>query len=291
MQPTATENGETKKKPQRTHHRSPAYPMINLEQAIERARLIYNGDKRSLTSRAVILKHLGYKDESSGVGNREVSALKQYGLLEEQSGQYKISDRAYAILFLSEASEEKRTNLSDAALTPTIFRELWGRYGSDASDATLKDYLIHSKNFNPASVSDVVENYRSTIEFAKPTGTVYTGEDESESDQDGGEMNVAPPALATPAAHNPPPRQPEPPKNRIQELSDKATERIMQARTRQDVFSLTEGPVTIQWPATLSAESFEDLGDWLDIVKRKIGRSVANKPVNFGDRSMYTDKE
>jgi hypothetical protein len=65
----------------------------------------------------------------------------------------------------------------------------------------------------------------------------------------------------------------------------------MQARTRQDVFSLTEGPVTIQWPATLSPESYEDLGDWLDIVKRKIGRSVVNKPVNFGDRSMYTDKE
>ncbi|HET9790613.1 MAG TPA: hypothetical protein VFR08_04860 [Candidatus Angelobacter sp.] len=43
---------------------------------------------------------------------------------------------------------------------------------------------------------------------------------------------------------------------------------------REDIFSLAEGTVTIQWPATLSAESFEDVSAWLDILKRKIGRSV-----------------
>ena len=47
---------------------------------------------------------------------------------------------------------------------------------------------------------------------------------------------------------------------------------------REDVFSLIEGPVTIQWPAALSPDSFQDLSDWFDIVKRKIGRSVASKP-------------
>jgi hypothetical protein len=40
------------------------------------------------------------------------------------------------------------------------------------------------------------------------------------------------------------------------------------------VFSLSEGTVTIQWPATLSADSYQDLADRLDILKRKIGRSV-----------------
>lgn len=40
------------------------------------------------------------------------------------------------------------------------------------------------------------------------------------------------------------------------------------------MFSLAEGTVTVQWPVTLSPESYEDLGDWLDILKRKIGRSV-----------------
>lgn len=46
---------------------------------------------------------------------------------------------------------------------------------------------------------------------------------------------------------------------------------------RQDVFSLPEGPVTLIWPAGLSKESNEDLSSWLDIIKRKIGRSAADK--------------
>jgi hypothetical protein len=171
-------------KEKRTHHRSPAYPMLNLEEAIEKSRMIYNEDKRSFTSRAVIVKHLGYKDENSGIGNRELAALRQYGLLEERLGQFGISERAYAVLFLSENSEERRTQVSQAALAPTVFREIWTKYGADASDETLKDYLIHHKKFNPTSVVDVVKNYKATISFAKPTGVTYTGEEESEQEHE-----------------------------------------------------------------------------------------------------------
>jgi hypothetical protein len=46
---------------------------------------------------------------------------------------------------------------------------------------------------------------------------------------------------------------------------------------QQDVFSLPEGKVTIQWPSTLTAESFADLSEWLDLLKRRIGRSVPFK--------------
>jgi hypothetical protein len=45
----------------------------------------------------------------------------------------------------------------------------------------------------------------------------------------------------------------------------------------QDVFSLAEGNVSIQWPAAMSPESFQDLAGWMDILKRKIGRSVPFK--------------
>jgi hypothetical protein len=183
MEATNATNAGNGAKEKRIHHRSPAYPMLNLEQAIEKARIVYNADKRSFTSRAVILKHLGYKDETSGVGNRELSALKQYGLLEEKAGQFGISEGAYAILFLSDASDEKRQQIIEAALTPAIFRELWSKYGADASNETLKDYLIHVKKFNPASVNDVVQNYRDTVALAKPKSLTYTGEDESEQEQ------------------------------------------------------------------------------------------------------------
>lgn len=43
---------------------------------------------------------------------------------------------------------------------------------------------------------------------------------------------------------------------------------------REDVFSLAEGKVTIQWPTPLSADSIQDLKDWLKILERKIARSA-----------------
>lgn len=190
---TQTAKPEAKKQ---AHHRSPSYPVLNLERALDKARAIYNADKRSFTSRAVILQHLGYKDEKSGVGNRELAALRQYGLLEEKSGQYRVSDLAYAILFLSEGSEDRRSKMTQAALSPSIFKELWGKYGAEASDPTLKDFLIHSRNFNPSFVDDVISTYRSTISFAKPTGVAYTG-DQEESEEEMPET----------------PAQPDPPKD------------------------------------------------------------------------------
>jgi hypothetical protein len=42
---------------------------------------------------------------------------------------------------------------------------------------------------------------------------------------------------------------------------------------REDVFSLSEGEVVLRWPTPLSAESIQDLKDWLKIVERKISRS------------------
>jgi hypothetical protein len=177
MQATESQGGDKHK---RNHHRSPAYPMLTLEQAVEKAKVIYSEDKRSFTSRPVIVKHLGYKDESSGVGNRELSALKQYGLLEEKGGEYRISETAYALLFLTETSEERRVALSKAALCPTIFKDLWTRYRLDASDGTLKDFLIHKKEFNPASVDQVVANYKLTIAFAKLTAVPYDEQEESD---------------------------------------------------------------------------------------------------------------
>ena len=42
----------------------------------------------------------------------------------------------------------------------------------------------------------------------------------------------------------------------------------------EDKFSLVEGQVTFQYPRTLSEESFQDLCAWLEVLKRKMGRSV-----------------
>ncbi len=48
----------------------------------------------------------------------------------------------------------------------------------------------------------------------------------------------------------------------------------MQAGMKEDVFTLDEGPVVLQYPETLSKESFEDLESWLQLIIRKAKRSI-----------------
>jgi len=46
---------------------------------------------------------------------------------------------------------------------------------------------------------------------------------------------------------------------------------------KEDVFSLREGDVTLRWPESLSAESYQDLEDWTKLLFRKIKRAVASE--------------
>ena len=46
---------------------------------------------------------------------------------------------------------------------------------------------------------------------------------------------------------------------------------------REDVFSLTEGDIILQWPTAISPESYADMKDWLDLVLRKIERKVTEE--------------
>lgn len=46
---------------------------------------------------------------------------------------------------------------------------------------------------------------------------------------------------------------------------------------KEDVFTLDEGDVIFQWPATLSEGSFQDLEDWTKLMLRKIKRSIVDQ--------------
>ena len=43
---------------------------------------------------------------------------------------------------------------------------------------------------------------------------------------------------------------------------------------KEDVFTLAEGDAVLQWPTTISPESYTDLKDWLDLMLRKIERQA-----------------
>ena len=64
----------------------------------------------------------------------------------------------------------------------------------------------------------------------------------------------------------------------------------MQAGMKEDVFTLEEGPVILQYPESLSQESFEDLESWLQLVIRKAKRSIRTEATEEGSDKRLKKK-
>src|ERR1022692_4040662 len=103
-------------------HRSPSYPLFDLGTAVTKTKAVYDHDKRAAVSADVIAAHLGYS-AAKGLGGRAVSALKQYGLLEELSGKYRISDLGYTLVHYARDGAEWVSAVNDAIRRPNLFRE------------------------------------------------------------------------------------------------------------------------------------------------------------------------
>lgn len=163
-----------------TRHRSPGFPNIPLEEAISRLKIIYQHDKRAFTTVEAIITHLGYKGGRGGSAGRAVAALKHYGLLEEKSGQFRVSDIGFKLLHFSEDSEEKKELLKEISLYPSTFKRIFSYYeGEIPSDTTLRQHLIFKEKFNPESVDQFIRVFRQTISFANPTLDINENADNS----------------------------------------------------------------------------------------------------------------
>jgi len=242
-------------KQRRKVHRSPSYPAVDLADAITKAEAVYNNEKRSATTPEVLASHMGYST-ATGPGGRAVSALRQYGLIEEAGGKYRLSDLGYTLIHFSRHSEEWKAAILDAVRRPTLFRELLEEYPDGLpSDATLRNDLL-KREFNPASIQDVVGIFRNTMSLVDFADVVHN---------EAGDQPVHPKQTNEGASQQRPRNQAE--ITQMMGLPHSGS-------FRQDVFSLAEGPVTIQWPASLSSDSIQDLADWLKILERKIKRSV-----------------
>ncbi|HEX3569961.1 MAG TPA: hypothetical protein VHU44_03995 [Acidobacteriaceae bacterium] len=157
--------------------RSPNHPFFDLKEAVAKVKIVYEKEKRSATSPEVIVKHLGYS-ALNGPGGRTLSGLRQYRLLEEVAGKYKLSDDAFALLHYSQESEQWKAAVRRAALAPVLYRDLLGMYPDlSASDASLRMTLL-DKGFNPAVIERALGDFRSTMQFAGLPDGSYTDPEE-----------------------------------------------------------------------------------------------------------------
>lgn len=291
----ATDNGteaatETTK---RSVHRSPNFPGMSLSDAIAKVRALYGHVKRYPTSTTVIMEHLGYGKNVSGAAGRGLSALRQYGLLEEVGDDLKVSDVAFHILTLSEQAPQRVEAIRKAAQKPQIFRDVLSAFPEGLpSDATLSDWLITRKKFNPTSVPAFIRSFKATISFAKlapdeyndgtpPPLAIAVGdyvqwesqgvvqfESKRVTNLDGGYVFVEGSLAGIPLDQVQKVDPPPPP------LVPGQVPALLKpvAGVAREVSAFEEGEAILQFPSNLSAETVTDLEDWLKLVVKKLKR-------------------
>ena len=172
----------------RRRGRSPSYPAIDLETAIDRARVLYGKERQYHTAPETVARHWSYKS-LNGPAALSLAALKKFGLMEDEGvgpdRRVWVTDLAVDILANPDPAD-RLAAIKDAALRPPIHRELWDKYGSERSDEALKWELIRERGFTETGASEFVPQYKATITFAgldagdrKPTQTRNTQENKA----------------------------------------------------------------------------------------------------------------
>lgn len=307
--------------------RSPNYPIYGIETALRKVEVLANDFKRFRVPLSAATEKLGFKSPASSAAAQAIAALRAYGFIEVHgsgdSRQVAVSEIAHKILG---NHADRPQLLKQAALAPSIHRELFGRFMSPdglAPDAAISQYLKFDRQaaqFNPEVVDVLIRQFRGTLAFVGINSSGSMSGEKPESSADQVEVGDLVQWESQGVAQFPAPR-------RVSGLSDdgqwvfvdgnatgipidqvkvekKASEVQMTGHNnatsttsavvpppnpafqatpppappptdaRQYAMTTDTGEVVVRWPAVLSAEDFESVEAWLEILKKKIKRSV-----------------
>jgi hypothetical protein len=162
--------------------RSPAFPFISLERAIQRAGEFYAEEKRGTAPYTRVVLHWNYTETSSG-GLQTLAALKHYGLMEDMGGtglqkQVKLTDLALRILLDTRPDSPDRAEyIRQAAMTPPIVAELYKKWPDGLpGDGTLNHFLVLEKKFNQETAQTTRRILNENQRFAKLDGVKIQSE-------------------------------------------------------------------------------------------------------------------
>ena len=157
----------------RAQGRSPSFPFIPLQKAIEQARRFDRHSKGHAVRVASALEAWGYKPGSSG-GLQTISALKAFGLAVDQGNndERKVQITEFGRRLLKGPPASVMSDmLKDAALKPKLIREMWDAWGSQRPPRSDCIYtLTVDMSFTDAAASIFLNVYDATIAFSGSAG-------------------------------------------------------------------------------------------------------------------------
>jgi hypothetical protein len=229
--------------------RSPNYPLMSLGPALEAIRPAFQNENRNKMSRPVLAKHLGYTS-LNGRALGKIGAVRAYGLIEGSGEELRITDNAVKALMAPAGSTERSEALSRLANRPALFQELRKDFPDTMPSLDNLKYSLIKRQFTPDAAEKAAKSYLATMNLVAGIPDAYNPPDADSEAED--EMQ----AEATMTN----PSRPKP----LRELAGPLMLR--------EVFNLEEGAVTLEYPAALSADSYQDLSDYLELFLRKAKR-------------------
>lgn len=162
-----TSTNEVEKTQKRRTGRSPSYPYIPVQKAIEQVRALHEkeGDYAAPLPSAVAA--WGYSPKSSG-GRQTLATLRYYGLIDVtgdgDARKIKVSDIARRILLdQREDDTEKKKLIRSVALSPSAHKALYEQYPNGlASDASVEHFLIFERQFNADAAKELLAEFKVT---------------------------------------------------------------------------------------------------------------------------------
>ena len=256
-----TENAVNRKQDvtTRKRSRSPSYPFVNLETALKRAKEFFDHQTRHAVSVSIAVKDWNYNEKSSG-GLQTAAALISFGLMRDEGSGTKrklqLTDEAIRIILDERPdSPERESLIKHAALNPKIHGELWKKWGLNLPSDEQFRYTLTVEwepKFNKNAADSFIREYKDTLAFAKLTESDTVSEEVEDGaayeGKQGGELKEPNPAV---------------------------TKLPLKTHMQEFIVPLSQGNrATFQWPNNLSQDDVQDLMDSLQILGRKINRSL-----------------
>lgn len=159
---TNNANATKMKKPM---HRSPNYPVIGLEKAVERVTTLYEQGKLHPIPITTVYQMWNY---SPSTGSQNVAALKAFGLIdvsgEKDARQIRVTENARKVIM---NHPDRTAILKEMVLNPSLYNEVWSKYHGDLPvDSVIRNYLVFERNFNENAVDDFIREFRASIAYA-----------------------------------------------------------------------------------------------------------------------------
>ena len=176
----------------------------------------------------------------------------------------RVSDEAVVLLNAPDGTPERQTVIERCAFRPNIFKNMWDASPNASSPPSLENlrYGLIKDGFTERAAGKAAKSYLDTIALVSGKPSLYdSADDEDDGEGEMQQPNEQPTGRRS-SAGAPPPPPPPPPRQGMQRAE----------------FPLAEGVARVEFPSGMSAESYQDLDEWLQLVLRRAKRSIAPNP-------------